>query len=156
MDRRTRRELMGRLTADTRQIAAHFGLEVRSLEAERANVKSRYGICYDDGSIKIRLNHAVTGAPLKYSSLVNTLCHELAHLRHFNHGPRFKAFYLQILEWARAQKIYQPRSTPANASPALEQAPRVIGRTAAGGNTDARKPSATPVPVPRQLELFGA
>ncbi len=119
MDRRTRRELLGRLEADARRISARFGLRYRSLEAERSNVKSRYGICYDDGTIKIRLNHAVTGEPLKYSSLVNTLCHELAHLRHFDHGPRFKAFYLQLLEWARQQGIYRPRSggrsTPAEA-----------------------------------------
>ena len=52
----------------------------------------------------------MTGEPLKYSSLVNTLCHEFAHLRHFNHGPRFKAFYLQLLEWSREQGIYVPRS----------------------------------------------
>jgi hypothetical protein len=39
---------------------------------------------------------------------VNTLCHELAHLRHFNHGPRFKAFYFEILDGARALGIYRP------------------------------------------------
>lgn len=100
---------MQRLAADAQQIASNFGLEYLSLEAERANVKSRYGICYDDGTIKIRLNHSVTGEPLKYSSLVNTLCHELAHLRHFNHGPRFKSFYLQLLAWSRQQGIYTPR-----------------------------------------------
>jgi predicted metal-dependent hydrolase len=112
MDRRTRRELMHRLTADADRIAGHFGLEYKSLGAERSNVTSRYGICYEDRSIKIRLNHSVTREPLKYSSLVNTLCHELAHLRHFNHGPRFKAFYLQLLQWAREQGIYVPRSAP--------------------------------------------
>jgi hypothetical protein len=110
MDRRTRRELMERLAADAQRIASPFGLEYRLLEAERSNVKRRYGICYDDGTIKIRLNHSVTGEPLKYSSLVNTLCHELAHLRHFNHGPRFKALYLQLLEWSREHGIYRPRS----------------------------------------------
>ncbi|MFP6623990.1 MAG: YgjP-like metallopeptidase domain-containing protein [Myxococcota bacterium] len=110
MDRRTRRQLMERLTADAERIASHFGLEYQSLDAERANVKSRYGVCFDDRTIKIRLHHALTGEPLRYSSLVNTLCHEFAHLRHFNHGPRFKAFYLQLLEWSREQGIYVPRS----------------------------------------------
>ena len=76
-------------------------------------MKSRYGICYSDGQIRIRLRHATTGRSLKYSSLVNTLCHELAHLRHFNHGDRFKAFYFQLLEYARAEGIYRPgRQTP--------------------------------------------
>ena len=95
MDRPTVRLLMESLNRDAERIAQRFSLRFKSIEAERANVKRRYGVCYSDGVIKIRLRHAVTGRPLKYSSLVNTLCHELAHLRHFNHGPRFKAFYLQ-------------------------------------------------------------
>ena len=108
MDRRTARELIEQLNRDAEHIARRFGLRYRSIEAERANVKSRYGICYSDGVIKIRLRHSVTGRSLKYSSLVNTLCHELAHLRHFNHGERFKAFYLQLLDYARRDGIYRP------------------------------------------------
>jgi predicted metal-dependent hydrolase len=110
MDRPKLHALMESLNRDAERIASRFSLRFKSVEAERANVKRRYGICYSDGAIKIRLRHAVTGRPLKYSSLVNTLCHELAHLRHFNHGPRFKAFYLQLLEFARAQGIYRPSS----------------------------------------------
>ena len=103
---------MQRLNRDGEVIAARFRLRYRSIEAE--NVKSRYGVCYSDGSIRIRLRHATTGRALKYSSLVNTLCHELAHLRHFDHGPRFKAFYFRLLEWARAEGIYAPgRVAPA-------------------------------------------
>jgi predicted metal-dependent hydrolase len=108
MDRRAARELIERLERDAERIARRFRLEYRSIEAERAGVKSRYGVCYDDGRIKIRLRHAATGRPLKYSSLVNTLCHELAHLRHFNHGERFKGFYFQLLEYARREGIYRP------------------------------------------------
>jgi hypothetical protein len=121
MTAREKRELMARLNRDAARIAGRFGLRYRSIEAERANVTRRYGICYSDGSIKIRLRHVSTGRPLKYSSLVNTLCHELAHLRHFNHGPQFKAFYLRLLEWARAQRIYQPRSPGNVPAPALVQ-----------------------------------
>jgi hypothetical protein len=108
MDRGTVRMLMESLNRDAQRIAGRFGLRFKSLDAERANVVSRYGICYSDGAIRLRLRHATTGRPLKYSSLVNTLCHELAHLRHFNHGLRFRAFYLQILEFARAEGIYRP------------------------------------------------
>ena len=109
MDRRTRRELIERLNRDAERLAGNFGLRYESIAAERANVTSRYGSCCEEGTIKVRLCHAVTGQPLKYSSLVNTLCHELAHLRFFNHGDRFKLFYQQILEWARAEGIHQPR-----------------------------------------------
>jgi len=120
MDRQTVRTLLERLNRDAEHIARRFGLEYRSIEAERANVKRRYGVCYADGGIKIRLRHAVTGRALKYSGLVNTLCHELAHLRHFNHGVRFKVFYLELLEFARAEGIYRPG--PVGSKPPAPQA----------------------------------
>jgi predicted metal-dependent hydrolase len=109
LDRRTKKELLGRLEVDALRICGRFRLRYRVLEAERANVKSRYGVCFSDGTIRIRLRHATSGNPLKYSSLVNTLCHELAHLRHFNHGPGFQNLYAEILGWARRENIYQPR-----------------------------------------------
>ena len=127
MDRSTSRILIKRLNRDAAQIARHFGLRYRSITAERANVKSRYGSCFEDGGIKIRLRHALTGKPLKYSSLVNTLCHELAHLRYFHHGERFKVFYLQILAYARAQRLYRPgrpggrAASPAVATPSTSE-----------------------------------
>ncbi len=102
------RELMKLLKADAERISGRFGLRYRALEPERPNVKRRYGICFSDGTIRIRLRHVTTGRPLRYSSLVNTLCHELAHLRHFDHGPRFRFFYRQLLEYARDQDIYRP------------------------------------------------
>jgi len=108
MDRRTRNLLITRLNRDGAAIAHRFGLRYTAIEAERANVKRRYGVCFDDGTIRIRLAHATTGRPLKYSSLVDTLCHELAHLRHFDHGARFKRFYLALLAWARRVGIYRP------------------------------------------------
>lgn len=127
MDRATARGLMAQLQRDARRIAEHFELRYRSLRAERPGVNAHYGICYSDGSIRIRLRHATTGRPLKYSSLVNTLCHELAHLRYFDHGPRFKAFYFEILDWARAEGIYRPgriRVRPRAPEPQGSRAPR--------------------------------
>lgn len=108
MEPKTRRILLDRLNRDAKFLAGRFGLRYKAIQAERANVKNRYGVCYSDGLIKIRLRHATTGKPLKYSSLVSTLCHELAHLRHFNHGLRFRAFNQEILEFAREQGIYRP------------------------------------------------
>lgn len=118
MDRLEAHQLLERLERDAQSISERFRLQYQSLEAERANVKSRYGICYSDGAIKIRLRHATTGRPLKYSSLVSTLCHELAHLRYFNHGPRFRRFYGELLEWSRREGIYRPHALPeAGAAP---------------------------------------
>ena len=109
--------MIDRLSVDAGRIAAPFGLRYKSLAAERANVKNRYGVCYSDGEIRIRLRHVTTGRPLKYSSLVNTLCHELAHLRYFNHGLRFRALYSKLLEYARAQGIYRPGNVKASPDP---------------------------------------
>ena len=113
---------MTRLEQDAQHLCARFGLRYRVLEAERANVKRRYGVCFSDGTIRIRLRHAATGRPLKYSSLVNTLCHELAHLRHFNHGPHFQAFYARILHCARREGIYRPKAAAEARWPAVSQA----------------------------------
>ena len=119
MDERLAHGLMERLNADAQRIARRFSLRYREIAAERANVKRRYGVCYADGSIRIRLRHTLTGRSLKYSSLVNTLCHELAHLRYFNHGLRFRAFYGELLDYARREGIYRPgRTPPAQARPA--------------------------------------
>ena len=113
MDRRESRALIERLSRDAERIARRLELRYSAIEAERPNVKRRYGSCCSDGVIKIRLRHAATGRPLKYSGLVNTLCHELAHLRHFDHGLRFKAFYFRLLDFARAEGIYRPGPGPA-------------------------------------------
>jgi predicted metal-dependent hydrolase len=125
MDRRESRALIERLSRDAERIARHFELRYSAIEAERPNVKQRYGICYSDGVIKIRLRHAATGRPLKYSSLVNTLCHEMAHLRHFDHGLRFKAFYFRLLDFARAEGIYRPgpAQRPTEGAPAPTAGP---------------------------------
>jgi len=146
-DRATSRNLIARLNRDAQQIAYRFGLRYRSIEAERANVTSRYGICYDDGVIKIRLHHAITGEPLLYSSLVSTLCHELAHLRHFNHGVRFRAFNMELLEFARAQGIYRPGSRHPRRDAAARSRPQLPGATRVDE-------PATAVQRPVQLLLF--
>ena len=166
MDQATKRALLARLERDALQLCSRFGLRYRVLEAERANVKRRYGVCFSDGTIRIRLRHAATARPLKYSSLVNTLCHELAHLKHFNHGLHFQAFYAQILKCARREGIYRPRavgerdlisppmreapSVP-NAVPGRAQAPSV---TLALGVLDMR--IGTQPAKAAQLELFGS
>jgi len=89
-------------------LCGDFRLRCRALEPEREGVTEYYGICYEDGVIRIRLRHARTGRLLKESSLVDTLCHELAHLRHLDHSPRFKRLYLRILDVARDRGYYRP------------------------------------------------
>ena len=141
MDPLLRAELMARLNRDAAVIAARFGLRYRAIEPERPRVKRRYGVCHRDGTIRIRLAHVVTGRPLLYSSLVATLCHELCHLRHFDHSPRFRTFNQRVLEWARQAGIYSPRAEreTESAAPARPAAPSATRSAEA----------------PLQLTLFG-
>ena len=147
-------ELMRRLQRDAARIAAHFDLTYRAILPERPSVRGHYGICYEDGLIKIRLQHATRGTSLKYSSLINTLCHELAHLRHFDHGERFRELNVVILEWARRAGIYRPRrrgeppAAPADCSVSPEERRLFLERMRAavrGGPVAGR---------PAQLGLF--
>jgi len=145
VDQATKRALLARLERDALHLCSRFELRYRVLEAERANVKRRYGVCFSDGTIRIRLRHVATARPLKYSSLVNTLCHELAHLKHFNHGPQFQAFYARILECARREGIYRPRSAGEREPIALSVRPAAL----------APRTPERPVRA-AQLELFGS
>ena len=153
--REQRKALMERLQSDGARIAAHFGLTCRGIVAERPGVVGHYGICYEDGLIKIRLQHATRGTPLKYSSLVNTLCHELAHLKFFDHQESFRRLYARLLAWARAQGIYRPRRTDSAPDCRLNPAERreILGWFRAALAGSAQPPTEQP-PSRGQLALF--
>ncbi len=104
------REMMAKLRRWGTELGRMFDLDYTSLEAEREGVTGHYGVCYEDGAIRIRLRHARTQCLLKESSLVDTLCHELAHVRYMNHGLRFRKLYQQILDQARRLGHYRPGS----------------------------------------------
>jgi len=149
MDARERRKILERLRQDAQRIAERFDLKYRAIDAEDPRVKRRYGSCYQDGRIRVRLMHARTGEPLKYSSLIDTLCHELAHLRYFHHGPAFRAFFLYLLDWAREQGIYQPRARQTPAAPAM-----IASHESAAPPPRRRRRAKSAAPELEQLTLF--
>jgi len=106
-------EALEKLRAMAGALASRFGLRFTAVDAEADGVVQHYGICYADGRIRIRLRHATTGRLLKESSLVDTLCHELAHLKHFDHSLRFRRFHEKVLAEARRLGWYNPGPVPA-------------------------------------------
>lgn len=100
--------MLDKLRAMGASLIAHFSLRPASIDAEADGIVRHYGICYADGRIRIRLRHATTGRLLKESSLVDTLCHELAHLKHFDHSLRFRGLYERVLAEARRRGWYRP------------------------------------------------
>jgi hypothetical protein len=102
------RRMMRQLRSWGEELGRRFGLQYKSLEKEREGVNGHFGVCYEDGVIRIRLRHATTGRLLKESSLVDTLCHELAHLRYLDHSLRFRRLYEEILDTARRLGYYRP------------------------------------------------
>jgi len=117
-------ELVDRLRADATRVAEHFKLRSFELDADRPDAHDRYGLCHDDGRIRVRLVHARTGRPLRYSALIDTLVHELAHLRHMNHGPRWEALYEKMLAWCRREGIYAPQPRRRTTTAAVSAAPQ--------------------------------
>ena len=137
-------------------------LRYRAIQAERAGTKRRYGACFEDGTIKIRLINVVSGEPLRYESLMDTLCHELAHLKYWHHGPGFQRFHRRLLAYAREQRLYEPGGAepgagsrpsrsgrPAGVRPAPVEAPWPE-RTRRSAPTAARETGRKP----EQLSLF--
>jgi hypothetical protein len=139
-----------RLRRHAALLAGAFDLPLASVDAESPRVRRRYGICFADGRIRIRLHQLRSADLLKYSVMVDTLCHELAHLRHLNHGARFWRLYRRILAYARRQGIYRPGPEPsASRAAPFAALPRAIAR-AVPRAPEARRQAAPP----GQLELF--
>jgi hypothetical protein len=110
------RLLVERLRLDAERVAREFRLPPFELDADRPDSVERYGICFSDGRIRVRLVHARTGRALKYSAMIDTVVHELAHLRYLDHGPRWEALYRRMLAWCRQAGLYRPRPVVAPAA----------------------------------------
>jgi hypothetical protein len=135
------------------RLAQIFELPLRSLHAESPRVRRRYGVCFADGTIKLRLRSVRTGELLRESSLVDTLCHELAHLRHLDHSRRFHRLYERILAYARRHGIYRPGAP--SRWPAAERAQPAVEVIAVTRVTTVERGHALPERrAPLQLELF--
>lgn len=74
------------LSRETREIAASAGLTVRAVSV--GDAATRWGSCSSEG--RIRFSWRLILAPPEARRFV--VAHEVAHLRHLDHGEEFKAF----------------------------------------------------------------
>jgi len=74
------------VSRDVAEFAAKGGVSVRSVSVGDAS--SRWGSCSTEG--RIRLSWRLILAPPQVRRYV--AAHEVAHLKHMNHGPEFKAY----------------------------------------------------------------
>ncbi len=102
------KKLLAKIRKDGRRIARRFRLRYLAILQESPRVRSRYGSCDEDRIIRLRLRRLRDRRFLRYPNLINTLCHELAHLKHMDHSRNFKRLNEIILKWARERKIYRP------------------------------------------------
>lgn len=60
-----------------------------------------HGQCYDDGHINVRVINRKGTHFLAWKTVVDTLCHELAHLVHWEHKSAHTRFKSALHVWAQ-------------------------------------------------------
>lgn len=74
--------------------ADRFGLRLKKVKPLPAT-KEFYGDCSGDGHVRIQLRRGTT--PLLPYQIIDTMAHELAHLRHLSHKPAWFRLHVKIL-----------------------------------------------------------
>ncbi|KAJ7650333.1 WLM domain-containing protein [Roridomyces roridus] len=89
------RQLIRALAAQVRPVMKAHGFVVNSLE-EYENNKVFAGRNWNNGEVVELVLRRADGSFLPTSWLMSTFCHELAHIKHMNHGPAFQALWKQL------------------------------------------------------------
>ncbi|KAH7927924.1 WLM-domain-containing protein [Leucogyrophana mollusca] len=95
------RQLMRALAAQVKPVMAAHGLAVNSFEEYEYN-RVFAGRNWNGGETIELVLKSASGALLPTHWLMSTLCHELAHNKHMNHGPAFQALWKQLRNEVRA------------------------------------------------------
>jgi predicted metal-dependent hydrolase len=85
-----RRLALDTISRDAAEFAEKAGVSVRSVAI--GDAATRWGSCSSEG--RLRLSWRLILAPPQVRRYV--VAHEVAHLRHLNHGPEFKAFEARL------------------------------------------------------------
>ncbi|KAJ3874554.1 WLM domain-containing protein [Lentinula edodes] len=94
-DNEDARQFLRALAAQVRPIMKAHGLTVNSLEEYEHNAVFA-GRNWESGETIELVLRRPGGSFLPSSWLMSTLCHELAHNKHMNHGPAFQALWQEL------------------------------------------------------------
>ena len=87
---------------------ARLGEDWRPVDLRLRRMRSRWGSCSRDG--RVTLNTALLHAAPACIDYV--ICHELAHLREFNHGPRFHALMDGFCpDWPETKRLLEQQAS---------------------------------------------
>ncbi|KAG1747196.1 WLM-domain-containing protein [Suillus paluster] len=95
------RQLMRALAAQVRPVMKEHGFTVNSLEEYEYN-RVFAGRNWSNGETIELVLKSASGSFVPIHWLMSTLCHELAHIKHMNHGPAFQALWRQLRNDVRA------------------------------------------------------
>lgn len=102
-------EVLRKAEEDLQPLVNHFGLTYRDIKL--SHNKSIYGRLTDSGRILIN-PFKKDGTLRKYSVIIETLIHELAHTKFAGHRKgTYGRVYKKLVTWAKEKEIYQPRQT---------------------------------------------
>ncbi|KIJ70022.1 hypothetical protein HYDPIDRAFT_79182 [Hydnomerulius pinastri MD-312] len=97
----TARQLLRALAAQVKPIMKSHGFVVNSLEEYEYN-RVFAGRNWNAGETVELVLRTADGSLQPIHWLMSTLCHELAHIKHMNHGPAFQALWRQLRQEVRA------------------------------------------------------
>ncbi|KAF8450476.1 WLM domain-containing protein [Boletus edulis BED1] len=95
------RQLLRALAAQVKPIMKAYGFAVNSLEEYEYN-RVFAGRNWNNGETIELVLRSSTGSLLSTHWLMSTLCHELAHIKHMDHGSAFQALWRQLQQEVRA------------------------------------------------------
>ncbi|KAJ7284943.1 WLM domain-containing protein [Mycena rebaudengoi] len=95
------RQFLRALAAQVRPVMKAHGFAVNSLEEYEHNMVFA-GRNWNNGEVVELVLRRPNGSFLPTSWLMGVLCHELAHIKHMNHGPAFQALWRRLRVEVRA------------------------------------------------------
>ena len=94
--------------AIVRILCKQFDLRCRALhvfDPDDPDKRENCGVCYIDGTIVLNLRKGEFGKFESVDELIDTVIHEVAHLKHQGHGKKFWAFHRKMKKWFKANYV---------------------------------------------------